>query len=207
MLAERGCRDRAAQGTDRQAQAHAVRSQVRAVAAADRDARDSTRGSGCRARRSGCAARAGPRCKRVQLKRGNGRFRIKTSASCASATRGSRTRVRVELPDCGQPMQTLGEDVSEQLGRASPAAFRVIRTIRRKLVCPCCSTITQPPDARPADPAEHRASEPAGGHSGREVRRPPALVSAIGDRGATAWRWTGPARAAGSASARRCSSR
>ncbi|WP_129561374.1 IS66 family transposase [Paraburkholderia dokdonensis] len=47
-------------------------------------------------------------------------------------------------PDCGQPMQVLGEDVSEQLARVT-AAFKVIRTIRRKLVCPCCSTITQPP--------------------------------------------------------------
>lgn len=41
-------------------------------------------------------------------------------------------------------MQVLGEDVSEQLARVT-AAFKVIRTIRRKLVCPCCRTITQPP--------------------------------------------------------------
>src|ERR1700744_695803 len=47
-------------------------------------------------------------------------------------------------PDCGQQMQVLGEDVSEQLARVA-AAFKVVRTIRRKFVCPCCSTIRQPP--------------------------------------------------------------
>ena len=41
-------------------------------------------------------------------------------------------------------MQPLGEDVSEQLARVA-AAFKVIRTIRRKTVCPCCHHIWQPP--------------------------------------------------------------
>ena len=41
-------------------------------------------------------------------------------------------------------MQPLGEDVSEQLGRIE-AAFKVIRTIRRKKVCACCHRIAQPP--------------------------------------------------------------
>jgi hypothetical protein len=41
-------------------------------------------------------------------------------------------------------MQPLGEDVSEQLARVA-AAFKVIRTIRRKAVCPCCHHFSQPP--------------------------------------------------------------
>jgi DNA repair exonuclease SbcCD ATPase subunit len=41
-----------------------------------------------------------------------------------------------ECPDCGQPMQALGEDVSEQLARVA-AAFKVIRTIRRKMAATC----------------------------------------------------------------------
>jgi transposase len=47
-------------------------------------------------------------------------------------------------PECGGEMQPLGEDVSEQLGRIE-AAFKVIRTIRRKKVCACCHRIAQPP--------------------------------------------------------------
>ncbi|MHA6897284.1 IS66 family transposase [Ralstonia pseudosolanacearum] len=47
-------------------------------------------------------------------------------------------------PDCGEPMQALGEDISEQLARIA-AAFKVIRTIRRKTVCSCCGKIDQPP--------------------------------------------------------------
>jgi transposase len=55
-------------------------------------------------------------------------------------------------------MQVLGEDVSEELARVA-AAFRVIRTIRRKLVCPCCSTITQPP--MPGLPIERSIAHPS----------------------------------------------
>jgi transposase len=61
-------------------------------------------------------------------------------------------------PDCGQPMQALGEDSSEQLARVA-AAFKVIRTIRRKLVCPCCSTIAQQP--MPGLPIERSIAHPS----------------------------------------------
>ncbi|MBB5510873.1 transposase [Paraburkholderia sp. JPY681] len=61
-------------------------------------------------------------------------------------------------PHCGQPMQVLGEDESEQLARVA-AAFKVNRTIRRKLVCPCCSTITQPP--MPGLPIERSIAHPS----------------------------------------------
>jgi transposase len=47
-------------------------------------------------------------------------------------------------PECGGEMAPLGEDASEQLGRVM-AAFRVIRTIRRKTICSCCHHIAQPP--------------------------------------------------------------
>ncbi|AOJ07140.1 IS66 family transposase [Burkholderia mayonis] len=45
-------------------------------------------------------------------------------------------------PKCGGAMQPFGEDVSEQLARVA-AVFKVIRTIRRKWVCPC-HHISQP---------------------------------------------------------------
>jgi zinc-finger binding domain of transposase IS66 len=41
-------------------------------------------------------------------------------------------------------MQPLGEDVSEQLARVE-AMFKAIRTIRRKMVCPCGHHFSQPP--------------------------------------------------------------
>jgi len=47
-------------------------------------------------------------------------------------------------PQCGGDMQPLGEDVAEQIGRIT-AAFKVIRTIRRKTICACCQHIAQPP--------------------------------------------------------------
>lgn len=47
-------------------------------------------------------------------------------------------------PKCGSAMQPLGEDVSEQLARAA-AMFKVIRTIRRKMLCPCGHPFSQPP--------------------------------------------------------------
>ncbi|WP_157654914.1 IS66 family transposase zinc-finger binding domain-containing protein, partial [Burkholderia ubonensis] len=47
-------------------------------------------------------------------------------------------------PKCGNAMQPLGEDVSEQLARVA-AMFKVIRTIRRKTVCPCGHHLSQPP--------------------------------------------------------------
>ncbi|GJH07158.1 IS66 family transposase [Paraburkholderia terrae] len=63
-----------------------------------------------------------------------------------------------ECPDCGRPMQALGEDVSEQLARVA-AAFKVIRTIRRKMVCPCCHKIMQP--LMPGLPIERSIAHPS----------------------------------------------
>ena len=61
-------------------------------------------------------------------------------------------------PECGGQMQPLGEDVSEQLGRIA-AAFKVIRTIRRKKVCACCRRIVQPP--APSLPIERGIAHPS----------------------------------------------
>ncbi|MFP4897592.1 IS66 family transposase zinc-finger binding domain-containing protein, partial [Paraburkholderia sp. EG304] len=47
-------------------------------------------------------------------------------------------------PTCATTMQPLGEHASEQLARVA-AAFKVIRTIRRKLLCPGCGHIEQLP--------------------------------------------------------------
>ena len=51
-------------------------------------------------------------------------------------------------PDCGGTLRPLGEDVSEMLEYV-PARFKVIRTVRPKLSCACCSRIVQ-------EPAPHR---------------------------------------------------
>jgi transposase len=45
-------------------------------------------------------------------------------------------------PDCGGTLRPLGEDVSEVLEYV-PARFKVIRTVRPKLSCACCSRIVQ----------------------------------------------------------------
>jgi len=47
-------------------------------------------------------------------------------------------------PDCGGTLRPLGEDVSETLEYV-PARFKVIRTVRPKLSCACCSRILQEP--------------------------------------------------------------
>jgi transposase len=47
-------------------------------------------------------------------------------------------------PDCGGPLRHLGEDVSETLEYV-PARFKVIRTVRPKLSCACCSQVVQAP--------------------------------------------------------------
>ena len=60
--------------------------------------------------------------------------------------------------ECGGQMQALGEDVSEQLGRIA-AAFKVIRTIRRKKVCACCHRIRQPP--APSLPIQRSIAHPS----------------------------------------------
>jgi transposase len=51
-------------------------------------------------------------------------------------------------PDCGGALRALGEDVSETLEYVR-AHFKVIRTVRPKLSCGCCSRIVQ-------EPAPHR---------------------------------------------------
>ena len=51
-------------------------------------------------------------------------------------------------PDCGGKLRALGEDVSEMLEYV-PAHFKVIRTVRPKMSCACCSRIVQ-------EPAPHR---------------------------------------------------
>ncbi|MGF6877236.1 transposase [Paraburkholderia sp. MM5477-R1] len=61
-------------------------------------------------------------------------------------------------PECGSAMQPLGEDVSEQLARVA-AMFKVIRTIRRKTVCPCCNHFAQPP--MPGLPIERSIAHPS----------------------------------------------
>jgi transposase len=54
-------------------------------------------------------------------------------------------------PDCGGTLRPLGEDVSEVLEYV-PARFKVIRTVRPKLSCACCSRIVQEPAPnRPID--------------------------------------------------------
>lgn len=54
-------------------------------------------------------------------------------------------------PDCGGKLRSLGEDVSEVLEYV-PARFKVIRTVRPKLSCVCCSRVIQEPAPnRPID--------------------------------------------------------
>jgi transposase len=54
-------------------------------------------------------------------------------------------------PDCGGALRHLGQDVSETL-EYIPASFKVIRTVRPKLSCACCSRIVQEPAPnRPID--------------------------------------------------------
>jgi transposase len=54
-------------------------------------------------------------------------------------------------PDCGGKLRLLGEDVSETLEYV-PAHFKVIRTVRPKLSCACCTRIVQEPAPnRPID--------------------------------------------------------
>ncbi|WP_246185896.1 MULTISPECIES: IS66 family transposase zinc-finger binding domain-containing protein [Pandoraea] len=60
-------------------------------------------------------------------------------------------------------MQSVGEDVAEQLARVA-AIFKVTRTIRRKPVCPCGDHFSQPPMPQPADNVRHRPSDPDGRH-------------------------------------------
>jgi transposase len=61
-------------------------------------------------------------------------------------------------PKCGSAMRPLGEDLSEQLARVS-AAFKVIRTIRRKMSCVRCNHIAQP--LMPGLPIERSIAHPS----------------------------------------------
>jgi transposase len=63
-----------------------------------------------------------------------------------------------QCPKCATTMQPLGEDVSEQLARVA-AAFKVIRTIRSKLLCPGCGHIAQLP--MPGLPIERSIAHPS----------------------------------------------
>lgn len=108
-------------------------------------------------------------------------------------------------PDCGQTMQLLGEDISEQLAQVV-AAFKVIRTIRRKLVCPCCSAIKQqlPMPGLPIERSIAHLSLLADTLVSKYADHQPLYrqsASAARD-GVTLDRAT--SRAAGSASAKRC---
>lgn len=68
-----------------------------------------------------------------------------------------RREVRTHLPehrncpDCGGKLRQLGEDVSEMLEYV-PASFVVIRHVRPKFSCTCCSSVVQAPaPSRPID--------------------------------------------------------
>lgn len=58
---------------------------------------------------------------------------------------------------CGGELKPLGEDVSEQL-EIIDAAFKVIRTVRRKKACACCDRIVQEP--APSRPIERGIAGP-----------------------------------------------
>ncbi len=60
-------------------------------------------------------------------------------------------------PECGGALRKLGEDVSELL-EFVPAQFKVIRIVRPKLSCSCCSHIVQAP--APSRPVERGLAGP-----------------------------------------------
>ena len=60
-------------------------------------------------------------------------------------------------PSCGGKLRYLGEDVSEVLERV-PEQFKVIRHVRPKLSCSCCSQIVQAP--APSRPIERSIAGP-----------------------------------------------
>ena len=60
-------------------------------------------------------------------------------------------------PDCGGPLKSIGEDVSEQL-EFIPEHFKVIRHVRPKFGCAACSTIVQA--AAPARPIDKGIAGP-----------------------------------------------
>lgn len=60
-------------------------------------------------------------------------------------------------PDCGGAWRVLGEDVSEVLEYV-PASFRVVRHVRPKFSCACCSRVRQVP--APSRPVERSFAGP-----------------------------------------------
>lgn len=62
-----------------------------------------------------------------------------------------------DCPSCGAELKPLGEDVAEQLDIIN-AAFKVIRTIRRKKACARCDCIVQAP--APSRPIERGIAAP-----------------------------------------------
>ena len=87
---------------------------------------------------------------------------------------------RAGCPDCGGELKHLGEDVSEML-ELEPVRFKVIRQVRPKLACANCDTIVQAP--APSRPIERGMAGPGplGARRGRQIRRPSAALSAVGD--------------------------
>jgi len=103
-------------------------------------------------------------------------------------------------PDCGGKLRPLGEDVSEVLEYV-PARFKVIRTVRPKLSCACCSRIVQEPAPhRPIDKglagpgllAHVLVSHEDAGRLGRQYKPDPAASDGCAEalrveRGETSW--------------------
>lgn len=88
-------------------------------------------------------------------------------------------RERVVLPSpttcpcCGGRLSKLGETITEAL-ECVPRTHKVIQTVREKLACRSCETITQPP--APYHPiARGRRGESAGHSPARQVRRASAV--------------------------------
>ena len=83
-------------------------------------------------------------------------------------------------PCCQGKLSKLGEDVTETL-ELVPRHWKVVQTVREKLVCRACETITQPP--APFHPIARgaRRAGVAGHDPGRQVR--PALAAEPAKRG------------------------
>ena len=93
------------------------------------------------------------------------------AVNAKTATRPARRPLPAELPreiqtiapkqqacpDCGGTLRPLGEDISEVLEYV-PARFKVIRTVRPKLSCGCCSRIVQ--EAAPHRPIDRGLAGP-----------------------------------------------
>jgi transposase len=83
--------------------------------------------------------------------------------------------------DCGQPMQRIGEDVSEKLDIV-PAKFFVHRHIYGKWACRCCQQMRQEPAEPDVVDGGIPASRPGGAHADQPLRRPPAVLPAGADQ-------------------------